>query len=45
MSAQSEERKTIGGQYQYVHGHYGDGVQGLRDELCQMLKKSQAKVA
>ena len=41
---QSNKMKTIEGQYQQIQSQYGDGVQGLDDQLCQMLKKSQARL-
>ena len=37
MYDQSDKMKTIEGQYQY-----GDGIQGLDNQLCPMLNKSKA---
>ena len=41
---QSDKMKTIEGQYQKIKSQHGDGVQGEDDQLCQMLKKSQARL-
>ena len=45
MYDQSDKMKTIEGQYQLIKSLYGDGVQGWDFQLCQMQKKSQARLA
>ena len=44
MYDQSDKMITIEGQHKQIQSQYGDGVQGYNDKLCQMLKKSQARL-
>ena len=44
MYYQSDKMKTIEGQYQKIQSQHADGVQGQDDQLCQTLKKSQARL-
>ena len=37
MTDQSDKMKSIG-DGMYISSHFGDGVQGWSDQLCQMLR-------
>ena len=41
---QPDKMKTIEGQCQKIQSQYAGGIQGKNDQLCQMLKKHQARL-
>ena len=44
MYDQSDKMKTIEGQHQKIQSQLEGGVQGWDGQLCEILKKSQARL-